>query len=695
MFESPRAHHKLMTLPRKRYNLIMIFSRISFVLLLSMAALGQSPQSGVDLSAIDPGVSACQNFYQYACGNWRKNNSIPPDRASWSRFAQLQEQNLKIERGILEKAAEPEASRSPVEQKIGDFYAACMDEREIDAQGIGPIQPALERIAKMTSKHDLPGELARLEREGLRALFSFGIRPDAKNVNDQIANVDQGGLTLPDRDFYIKTDPRSVEIRRKYEEHLQTMFELLAKAEGKPAGDAAAKARAVMTIETALAKVSMDRVARRNPDVTYHKMTVDQLALLSPDFAWKQYLKDTGIPPVQTLNVGNPEFVKALNALIASESLQDLKTYLAWHTLNANADLLPKSFREADFQFFDQTLRGVKEEPARWKECVQQTDRALGEALGQEFVKVAFSPASKARTLQLVGEIEHEMANDIQSASWMSAATKDQALTKLHEVTNKIGYPDHWRDYSSVKIARGAYFGNTEQTREFDIRRNFAKLGKPVDKTEWGMSPPTVNAYYSPPQNNINFPAGILQPPFYNPKADEAVNYGAIGVVIGHELTHGFDDEGRRFDGEGNLRDWWTPADAKAFESRADCVANEYSGFSPVAGVHLNGRLTLGENAADNGGIHLAYLALMDSLAGKVLPDKDGLTTAQQFFLGYAQIWCENTSEASARLSAQTNPHSPGEFRVNGVVQNMPEFQKAFSCKTGDAMVARDPCRVW
>ena len=657
--------------------------------------MGQSSPSGVDLQAMDPSISACQNFYQYACGAWRKNNPIPADRARWGRFDQLQEQNLKIERDIIEKAAEPKASRSPVEQKIGDFYASCMDEKEIQAKGLAPVQPTLDRIAKMASKKDLVAETARLERAGVRVLFSFGIRPDAKNVNEQIASVDQGGLALPDRDFYLNDDAHSVEIRKKYQDHIRTIFELLAKSGAKPDMDAAAKAQAVMEIETALAKASMDRVARRNPDSTYHKMTVDELALLSPDFSWKQYLKDLGIRPVQTVNVGNPEFVKALGGLIGSASLQDLKTYLTWHTLSQNAEFLPKAFRDADFEFFEHTLRGVSEQPARWKQCAEQTDRALGEALGQKFVEVAFSPASKARTLKIVGEIEKEMATDIQSADWMSAATKDQALTKLHEVTNKIGYPDRWRDYSQPEDRRGAYFENTERTREFDIQRNFGKLGKPVDKTEWSMTPPTVNAYYSPPQNNINFPAGILQPPFYNPKADDAVNYGAIGVVIGHELTHGFDDQGRRYDGSGNLRDWWTAEDAKAFQIRADCVANEYSGFSPIEGVHLNGRLTLGENAADNGGIHLAYMALMDSLAGKVIPEKDGLTTEQQFFLGYAQVWCENTSEQAARLSAQTNPHSPGEFRVNGVVQNLPEFQKAFSCKTGEPMVSKEPCRVW
>jgi putative endopeptidase len=669
-----------------------IIRGISLTLITCAAAIAQS---GVDLPAMDTTVNACQNFYQYACGGWRNNNTIPPDQARWGRFNQLLDQNQKIERDILEKAAAPSASRTPVEQKIGDYYASCMDEKTIDASGVSGIKAALDQIGKIANKRDLAPEIARLQGYGVRGFFNFGIRPDVKNAKEQIAGVDQGGLTLPDRDYYLKEDPRSAELRKKYLDHVQTMFEQLAKAQGKSDADAGARAEAVMKIETALARASMDRVARRNPDNTYHKMTPDQLAALSPEFGWKRYLADVGIPPVQTLNVGNPDFMKALNTTIASTSLSDLKTYLEWQLVNGNANVLPKPFRDADFDFSQKTLQGVLQAPPRWKQCATATDRSLGEALGQRFIEIAFSPASKTKTLQLVGEIEKEMGRDIQSAAWMSAATRDQALTKLSQVSNKIGYPEHWRDYSSVKVARGDYAGNAQRVREFDIARNFAKLGKPVDKSEWTMTPPTVNAYYSPPENNINFPAGILQPPFYNPKASDAVNYGAIGVVIGHELTHGFDDQGRRFDGEGNLRDWWSPADAKAFEGRADCIANEYSEFSPVAGVKLNGRLTLGENAADNGGIHLAYMALMDSLAGKVLPKKDGFTTEQQFFLGFAQIWCERSSEESARMRAQTDPHSPGEYRVNGVVSNMPEFQQAFSCKVGQPMVSKDPCRVW
>jgi putative endopeptidase len=652
--------------------------------------------SGVELKAMDTTVNACQNFYQYACGLWRKENPIPPDRSRWGRFDELQEHNLAIERDILEKAAMPSAARTPVEQKIGDFYASCMEETSIEGKGVEPIASMLAAIQQMSSKQELAKEIVRLHQEGVSVLFNFGVRPDAKNTKDQIAAVDQGGLGLPDRDYYLKDDERSAMLRRQYAEHMKAMFELLTKAQGRPAdADAALRVDAVARIETALAKASLDRTARRNPDNTYHKMKVDDLAVLTPNFAWKGYLEAIGLPPIQILNVAVPDFMKALRPLIENTSLEDLKSYLAWHVLREAAPLLPRAFQEEDFHFNGQILRGAKEMQARWKRCVQATDRELGEALGQKFVEVAFSGPSKARTLELVGQIEKEMAKDVQSAPWMSPATKDQALTKLHQVTNKIGYPAKWKDYSTVRIVRGDYFGDALRADQFEIQRNLAKLGKPVDKTEWGMTPPTVNAYYSPPMNNINFPAGILQPPFYNPKATDAVNYGAIGVVIGHELTHGFDDQGRRYDGSGNLRDWWTAADTKAFETRADCIAQEYGKFSPVSGVTLNGKLTLGENAADNGGIHLAYMALMDSLARKVLPKQDGFTPQQQFFLGYAQVWCQNVTEETSRVLALTDPHSPGEFRVNGVLENLPEFRQAFSCKIGDRMVATEPCRVW
>ncbi len=642
--------------------------------------------SGVDLKAMDATVNPCQNFYQYACGGWRKNNPIPPDQSRWARFNELAERNLAIERGILEKA---EGSQ------IGEFYAACMDEPAIERKGIQPIEPLLNQIDALNSKGELAGEMVRLHMGGVRALFSFYVRPDDKKSDQEIAHVDQGGLGLPDRDYYLKTDARSVELRKQYEEHIHALFVLLAKAQGDTRGDAEAETSAVMRVETALAKASMDRVARRDPANTYHKMTVAELAALTPDFEWKHYLTTIGIPPVESLDVVAPDFVKALDAVIADTSLADLKTYLRWQLLNSHADMLSRAFDDEDFHFKEHILRGTQEMPPRWKRCVRATDRALGEALGQEFVKAAFNGASKEKALQLVGEIEMEMRKDIDNATWMTPATKEQAFAKLREVANKIGYPEKWRDYSSVKVTSGDYFGNVLRAYEFEQHRNFAKIGKPVDKSEWGMTPPTVNAYYSPNMNNINFPAGILQPPFYNPQASDAVNYGGIGAVIGHELTHGFDDEGRKYDGAGNVRDWWTAEDGKAFEARADCIAKEYSGFSPAPETHVNGKLTLGENAADNGGIHLAYMALMDSLAHHMAGKQDGFTPQQQFFLGYGQIWCENSTEQAARMQAATNPHSPGEFRANGVLQNMPEFQEAFSCKVGDPMVSADPCRVW
>jgi endothelin-converting enzyme/putative endopeptidase len=666
-------------------------NKIAALLFLTLAAVScpaaDAPSSsGIDLNAMDTTVNPCQNFYQYACGTWRKNNPVPADQSRWGRFNELADRNLAIEREILEKAGHTQ---------IGDYYAACMDEATIERKGIEPIVPMLKQIDALSSKSELAGEIVRLHDAGVRVLFGFRVAPDDKKADTEIAHVDQGGLGLPDREYYLKTDPHSVELRKQYEEHLHNMFTLLAKAEGSTHADPEAETHAVMEIETALAQASLDRVKRRNPDNTYHKMTVGELALLTPDFAWQQYIFTIGIPPVESLNVAVPDFMKALDGIIAKTSLADIKTYLRWHALRSSADLLPRAFEDEQFRFNEHILRGTQQAPPRWKRCVRSTDRALGEALGQEFVKVAFNGASKEKALQLVGEIESEMRKDIESANWMTPATKEQALAKLRAVANKIGYPDKWRDYSSVKIARDDYFGDELRAVEFEIQRNFHKIGKPVDKAEWNMTPPTVNANYSAAMNNINFPAGILQPPFYSPKASDAVNYGGIGVVIGHELTHGFDDQGRKFDGEGNLRDWWTAEDAKGFEARADCIANEYSGFSPVADVKLNGKLTLGENAADNGGIHLAYMALMDSLANRVLEKKDGFTPQQQFFLGFAQVWCENSTEESSRVRAATDPHSPGQFRTNGTLQNMPEFGEAFACKLGDPMVSADPCRVW
>jgi putative endopeptidase len=669
---------------------------------LPAAALAQLPtyepnygQSGLDLGAMDTNVSPCSNFYQYACGTWRTKNPIPADRSRWGRFDELGESNLKIERSILEKAAQPSPTRSALDQKIGDFYAACMNEPAIERLGVRPILPELDQIDGLRSKDQLAAVLAKLEAVGINGIFRFFADADSMDASRNIANVDQGGISLPDRDYYLKTDAASIDIRTKYQQHVARVFGLLAKARNAQ-WDPNARAAAVLRFETALAQNSMDRVARRNPDARNHPMTVKDLPGLTSDFQWSVFFTGEAAPAFQKINVGNPEFFRKLGDLLNQTSLDDLKTYLTWRALLDNAPTMPKAFVDENFEFFGRTLTGAKEIQPRWKRCVEETDSALGEALGRKYVEVAFSGPAKARALELVHEIESSMEQDIKTAPWMTEATKQQALAKLSAVSNKIGYPDQWRDYSSLAVKPDDFFGDQLRANAFEVRRDLDKIGKPVDKSEWRMTPPTVNAYYSPSENNINFPAGILQPPFYNPKADDAVNYGAIGVVVGHELTHGFDDQGRRFDGAGNLRDWWTPEDAANFTQRADCIVNEYSGFSPVDGVKLNGRLTLGENAADNGGTQLAYAALMHDLANRVLPKtEDGFTQEQLFFLGYAQVWCQNTTDAQARRLAITNPHSPGEFRVNGVVQNMPQFQQAFSCGLGDAMVAPKACRVW
>jgi putative endopeptidase len=657
---------------------------------------GEQPErSGLDLAATDKSADPCNDFYQYACGAWMKNNPIPADESRWGRFNELLERNQKVLRGILEDSAAHQ-DRSAIDQKIGGFYQSCMDEPAIEQRGAAPLRPELDRIAQIGNSSQLLEEVARLQSQQVNAFFHFGSDSDPKNANIMIADLDQGGLGLPEKDFYFRTDAKSQDIRQKYIAHIAAIFEL----DGVPPAAAAKKAETVMAIETDLAKGSLDVTSRRNPQLLVHEMPKSELAQLTPNFAFNQFFTDLNTPEFTTLNVDVPEFIKAFNSLLASEKLDDLKDYLTWHYLSASATLLPKAWVDENFAFYGRVLQGTKELQPRWKRCVNATDKELGEALGQKFVEKTFGEQGKQRTLAMVHEIEQEMGKDIQSLAWMSPETKKQAMVKLHAVANKIGYPDKWRDYSSVKIVETDYFGNTYRANEFESRRKRNRIGKPTDRGEWGMTPPTVNAYYSPPQNNINFPAGILQPPFYSNNADDAVNYGAVGVVIGHELTHGFDDNGRQYDAEGNLRDWWQNADEEQFTKLAQCIVDEYSGFSPIEGVNLNGKLTLGENTADNGGIHLAYAALMDDLAKKAIPPsqtEDGYTQAQQFFLGYAQIWCQNTRPESARLLAQTDPHSPGKFRVNGVVSNSMQFSQAFGCKPGDAMypAGGKGCRVW
>ena len=644
-----------------------------------------------DVNAIDKAANPCTDFYQYACGSWIKNNPIPSDQSRWGRFDEVQERNRAVLHQILDEAARPNPQRDAMTQKIGDYYAACMDETTINSRGLAPLQPEFDRIRNLSAKSQLAAEVAHLHRGGMPALFEFGSGQDFKNSSEVIAQADQGGLGLPDRDYYFKDDPKSVELRQAYVAHVQRMFEL----SGDKPEQAKAHAETVMRLETQLAKGSLDRVSRRDPEKVYHKMNKQELTALQPSFLWSQYITDSGAPAFQSVNVAWPDFFKAVNGAIDSNSLDDWKTYLKWHVLHSEAPLMPTAFVQENFSFYGKALTGTKEMRPRWKRCADFTDNQLGEALGKKFVERTFGAQGKERTLKMVDAIEKSLGQDIQQLSWMTPATKQQALAKLKAITNKIGYPDKWRDYSSVQIKRDDAVGNGMRADQFEFQRQLNKIGKPVDRAEWGMTPPTVNAYYDPLMNNINFPAGILQTPFYNNQSDDAVNFGAIGMVIGHELTHGFDDEGRQFDPQGNLRDWWTPADAKAFDERAACIANEYSNFSPVPGVKLNGKLTLGENTADSGGVRIALMALLNTIGAGEQKKVDGYTPEQRFFLSFGQVWCENQREENLRLRAQTDGHSPGRYRVNGVVQNMPEFQKAFSCQAGQPMVSAQACRVW
>ena len=653
-------------------------------------AQSSTPPSGVELTAIDKSVDPCQNFYQYACGNWVRANPVPPQYSRWGRFNELQDRNQQVLRTILEDSAKHQ-DRSPIDQKIGAFYSACVDEAEVNKAGDDPVKPGIERIRNLQDKSALPGVIADLHNQGVSTFFGFRSGPDPDNSKMTIADIDQGGLGLPDKSYYI--GPKDEKTRLEYVHHISRMLQLI----GEQPAEADAHATAILAIETELAKASLDRVARRDPKLTHHKMSSAALQTLTPDFDFKRYFSDRNAPSFDSLNVAVPDFFKSLNKTLASSSLDDLKSYLIWHYVSAYAPDLSKPFVDENFAFYQHYLTGAKELQPRWKRCVISTDNALGEALGQKYVEKAFAGQSKEKTQQLVDVIEQQMETDIKSLSWMSETTKQQALAKLKGVTNKIGYPAKWRDYSSVSISENNLVADVRNAAEFEIHRNLNKIGKPVDRSEFGMTPPTVNAYYNPLQNNINFPAGILQPPFYKNTADPAVNFGGIGAVIGHELTHGFDDQGRQYDADGNLRDWWQKQDADAFKDRADCIANEYSQFKPVPDANVNGRLTLGENGADNAGIRLAYMALLGGIEnGSVDNSKlDGYTPQQRFFLGYAQIWCENARPEFSRNNVRTDPHSPGQFRVIGVLQNVAEFGKAFGCSSGQPMMAANACRVW
>lgn len=640
---------------------------------------------------LDKGVDPCTDFYAYACGKWQTQNPIPRDEPSWGRFDELEQSGEYKIREILEKYAGPATGRTPTEQKIGDYYGACMDESAIEKAGTRPIEQELKSIDALTSKDQLAPKIIQLHRMGTGALFSFGSDQDYKDATQVIAEADQGGMALPDRDYYTKDDAKSVELREKYVEHVQKMFELL----GDPSSKAAAEAKAVLNIETALAKSALDRTSRRDPNKVYHKISTQELAALSPVFGWDVYLRGIGAPSSPALNVTEPEFFKGMDKVLGSTPLEDWKTYLRWQVVHANARLLPAKFVNENFAFFSKTLSGTEQLPPRWKRCVRYTNRDLGEAVGQKYVETTFGAEGKQRTLKMVDALEKALGGDIQELSWMGPETKKKATEKLAAIANRIGYPNKWRDYSSVKITREDALGNWLRANEFEFQRQLDKIGKPVDKDDWPYPPSTVNASYNPQLNNITFPAGILQPPFYDNSADDALNFGGIGSVIGHELTHGFDDEGSQFDPVGNLHDWWTADDKKEFEQRTKCVADQYSGYKVVDDVKLNGKLTLGENVADNGGLRIAYLALLTTLAEKPSAPTDGFTPQQRFFLGYANSWCENRTDAFNRMLATIDPHSPANWRVNGTLSNMPAFQEAFHCKADAPMASKNACRVW
>jgi putative endopeptidase len=661
---------------------------VSLAALLAPAlAAAQAATPGFDPAALDRTVEPCTDFYKFACGGWLAKNPVPPDRARWGRFDELSERNQATLRGILEKAA-----AGPADQKLGDYYTACMDEKGIEAMGLRPIKSTLDRIASIKTKGELAGEVGRLHLQGVGAFFGLGAQQDYKDATRVVAAVDQGGLGLPDRDYYLKDEPRFVEVRKQYAPHVARMFEL---AGDKPA-DAAEAARQVVAIETALARGALERVKRRDPANRYHMTRRAELAAATPAFAWESYFTAVGAPPVTELNVVWPDFFTALQGVIETSDLAALKTYMRWFTLNAAAPLLPAKFVGENFAFFGKTLTGARELRPRWKRCVQLADDHLGEALGQRYVEQTFGAEGKERMSVMVAALEQALERDIKDLPWMTEVTRKQAQGKLAAITNKIGYPDKWRDYRAVKVARNDALGNAERAEAFELRRQLAKIGQPVDRGEWLMTPPTVNAYYMALQNNINFPAGILQPPFFERAMDDAVNFGAVGSVIGHELTHGFDDQGRKFAANGDLTDWWTAEDATEFEKRTQCLVDQYGEYTVAGGVKLNGRLTLGENTADNGGVRIAHMALMDTLAGKPAPPaRDGFSPAQRLFLGWGQIWCQNETEESSKLRAQTDTHSPGRYRVNGVVSNMPEFQEAFACPAGSPMVREKACRVW
>jgi putative endopeptidase len=650
----------------------------------------------LDVAAMDRAADPCSNFYQYSCGGWIAQNPIPPDQPAWSVYAKLALDNERFLWGILEDAARPRPDRTPAQQKIGDLFGACMDEAAIERRGQAPLQPDLEAIAALRSVRELAPVVARLQlttygygHGGM--MFGFAGDIDFADSTKQIAFASAGGLGLPDRDYYVKPDAKSQEIRKKYVAHVQRMLQLLG---DKP--EAAARAAgAIMALETDLAKASLTRVEKRDPRKLFHKLKRAEVVALAPSFDWDAFLKASGVPGIAVMNVTEPAFFKQVEVALGRVPLEVWQAYLRWHLVHAVAPYLSRPFVEEDFAFNRRTLRGVPQLKPRWKRCVGWVDNLVGEALGQEFVRRTFTPDTRKRALEMTRLVERAMEQQIKKLPWMGPKTKKAALAKLRAIANKIGHPDRWRDYGKLEIRRDDFHGDVRRALEFESRRWLAKIGRPVDRGEWSMTPPEVNAYYDPQKNDMNFPAGVLQPPLFDVKLDDAPNYGNTGSTIGHELTHGFDDEGRQFDARGNLRDWWTKADADAFTREAKCIADQYAQYVIVDDIKINSQLTLGEDIADLAGTQLAWIAWREATKGKKLPNADGLTPEQRFFVGMAQWACGEVRPEEKRQRAVTDPHSPYQYRIDGVVVNMPEFGRAFGCQAGKPLVKAKPCRVW
>jgi predicted metalloendopeptidase len=679
-------------------NNLKVWACIALWALVSLGAArpaGDLRQAGFNPANIDSSCQPCDDFNQFANGGWLAKNPIPAAYPSWGSFNILNESNRENLRQILaEKAKEADAPKGSVEQKIGDYYAACMDEPAIEATGLRPLSSEFARIDNIQDAAGLRATILYLQSNGAGALFKLGSTQDFKNSTEVIGEIDQGGLGLPDRDYYIRDDEKSQKLREQYVAHIAKMFELL----GDNSATAAAEAKTVMELETRLANASLTKVERRDPEKLYHRMKVSEVRALAPEFVWNSYLRDAVLDPNAEINVATPEFFKEVSRMLDSVPMSDWKTYLRWTLIDAAAPRLSAKFVDEDFDFNGRILTGTTENLARWKRCVSRTNGALGEALGQSYVEKYFKPQAKARALEMVHNLEAVLRDDIQGLPWMGAGTKKQALVKLNAIVNKIGYPDKWRDYSTLHVDRGSHALNAFRAEEFEFKRQLAKVGKPVDRAEWGMSPPTVNAYYNPQLNEIVFPAGILQPPFFGAEADDAFNYGGMGAVIGHELIHGFDDQGSQFDAEGNLRNWWTEEDRKKFEELAECVRKQFDAYEVEKGLNQNGKLVLGESLADQGGLNIAYAAYQKALEKQgARKDIGGFTSDQRFFMGYARVWATNMRPEFARLLTNGDPHPLPRFRVIGTVSNMPEFARAFDCKAGDGMVrpSETRCRVW